>query len=621
MIRRVFEKTILLNRIIKRLIMIFFDSIIIVSVLLISFSIRFDYLYWPKTEELFWIIFGAPLLAIPILFSFKFYQSVVRYIGVQALPSIVQALTLYSVMWGLLGYMANVDGIPRSVILINWMLIIITLCSSRILARWIFNNNSANNSKKNNVIIYGAGSAGRELSHALQLSIDFKLVAFIDDDEAKQGTYINNIPVYSNNKIESLINNKNINEILIALPSISRSKRNKIIENLKNHSVHIRILPSVSKLTEGKIKIEDLLEINIEDLLGRNSILPNKELLKINITNKVVMVTGAGGSIGSELCRQILTLNPHKIVLYEISESALYTIDQELSNMKNMGVEVISIIGSVRDFLDVKNAIKIFKVQTIYHTAAYKHVPLVESNQIQGLLNNSIGTMNAVEAAISEEVETFVLISTDKAVRPTNTMGASKRIAELILQGLSKQPHQTCLSIVRFGNVLESSGSVIPLFKKQIKKGGPITVTDKNIERYFMTIPEAVELVIQSGAMGHNGDVIVLDMGTPVKIYDLAKKMINLSGLKVLNKENPDGDIEIIFTGLRPGEKLYEELLIGNKVLKTQNKLIMRAQEEMINWAILNPILIKLNHALINGELNKTKEIIKELVPEFQPDD
>ena len=385
-------------------------------------------------------------------------------------------------------------------------------------------------------------------------------------------------------------------------------------------SLIVKSLPSLHELLEGKVSINDLREIKIKDLLGR-PITPSDEfqLTSDNIGN-VVMVTGAGGSIGSELCRQIFSLNPHKIILYEISESALYTIDQELISIKNIGIEVIPIIGSVRDLLDMKATIKSFKVQTIYHAAAYKHVPLVESNQIQGVLNNSIGTLHAVNAAISEKVETFVLISTDKAVRPTNTMGASKRIAELILQGLSMQDHQTCLSIVRFGNVLDSSGSVIPLFKQQIKKGGPLTVTDINIERYFMTIPEAVELVIQSGAMGHNGDVLVLDMGRPVKIYDLAIKMINLSGLKVLNKENPDGDIEIICTGLRPGEKLYEELLIGKETHKTENKLIMRAKEEMIEWVTLHPILIKLNSALVNGDLNKTKKILKDLVPEYQPD-
>ena len=329
-------------------------------------------------------------------------------------------------------------------------------------------------------------------------------------------------------------------------------------------------------------------------------------------------VTGAGGSIGSELCRQIISLKPKKIILYEISEASLYLIDYELNNLKKSHVEIIPIIGSVKNFLDLKNTIRSHMVNTIYHTAAYKHVPLVESNPVQGLLNNSIGTMYAAKAAIEEKVETFVLISTDKAVRPTNIMGASKRIAELILQGLSKESHKTCLSMVRFGNVLNSSGSVIPLFNKQIKEGGPVTVTDFNIERYFMTIPEAVELVIQSGAMSYSGDVLLLDMGKPVKIYDLAVKMIKLSGLKVLDKENPNGDIEIISTGLRPGEKLFEELLIGKKAFKTDHKLIMRAQEKMIEWDISEPLLSKLNNALTNGDLNKIKEILHQLVPEYK---
>jgi len=633
------SKLINLDRIVKQFFTIFVDSICIVLVLISSFSISLNHWYWPK-DELFWIIFGAPVIAIPVFFSFRLYRSVIRYIGFKALASIAQAVTLYAVIWGLFSLMSNhpaimrvldieynfslsggyFEGVSRSVILINWMLALIVIGSSRLLARWIFSDNNLYISReKNNVIIYGAGAAGRQLSQALQLSTEYKHVAYIDDSLGRDGTYINNIPVFSYNSIQKIIEKNDISEVFLALPSISRKKRNEIIEKLSTFSVYVRRLPSVSELTEGKVKIDDLLEIDIGDLLGRETVAPNEKLLKTKITDKVVLVTGAGGSIGAELCRQILSLKPKKLILFEVSESSLYQIEQELININRSNIEIHPVIGSVRDFKRLKDIFNYFKVQTIYHAAAYKHVPLVEYNQSQGVLNNAIGTMLAAEAAISEKVETFVLISTDKAVRPTNTMGATKRVAELVLQALSKQANSTCLTMVRFGNVLDSSGSVIPLFKKQIKQGGPITVTDINIVRYFMTVSEAVELVIQAGAMGKGGDVFVLDMGEPVKIYDLAVKMIQLSGLQVLDNNNSDGDIEIIYTGLRPGEKLYEELLVGNNVTETENKLILRAQEEMIDWEILKPILNELKEVSLNNESARIQELLIELIPEFNP--
>jgi len=406
---------------------------------------------------------------------------------------------------------------------------------------------------------------------------------------------------------------------LLALPSISRKKRNEIIEKLSPFSVHVRSLPSVSELAEGKVKIDDLLEIDIRDLLGRELVQPNKNLLKIKITDKVVLVTGAGGSIGSELCRQILSLKPKQLILFEVSESSLYHLEQELTSTNISNIEIFPVLGSVRDLKRMKDIFSYYAVQTIYHAAAYKHVPLVEYNPSQGILNNAIGTMLAAEAAIAEKVETFVLISTDKAVRPTSTMGAAKRVAELVLQALAQKPNNTCLTMVRFGNVLDSSGSVIPLFKKQIQEGGPITVTDANMVRYFMTIPEAVELVIQAGAMSEGGDVFVLDMGKPLKIYDLALNMIQLSGLQVLDDNNPDGDIEIKFTGLRPGEKLYEELLVGDNTTETENKLIMRAHETMIDWDDLKPMLNELEEASINAEHKKIRKLLKQIVPQFKP--
>ena len=620
--------------------MVFVDSVLTVSVLLSSFSIVLGYWYWPN-EETFWIIFGTPVVAIPVFISFRLYRSVVRYIGTRALWSIAQAVTLYAFVWGFFSLMSNhpymmrvlgidsnpfaisgiyFEDIPRSVIFINWMLTIIVIGGVRVVARWIFaNKNLFTNKEKTNVLIYGAGSAGRQLSHALQLSTEYKHVAYIDDSLAKDRAYINNIPVFAYENIRKLIKKNNVSEVLLALPSVSLKKRNEIIEKLSPLPVHVRSLPSVSELAQGKVKINDLLEIDIRDLLGREPVKPNEKLLKVKITNKVVMVTGAGGSIGSELCRQIIYLKPNRLILFDISEAALYQIEQEIIKIGISNVEIIPIMGSVCSHNQLKRILNLYKVETIYHAAAYKHVPLVELNQAEGVLNNSIGTMVIAEAAIASNVETFVLISTDKAVRPTNIMGATKRVAELVLQAFAEQSHNTCFTMVRFGNVLDSSGSVIPLFKKQIREGGPITVTNVNVVRYFMTIPEAVELVLQAGAMGQGGDVFVLDMGKPVKIYDLAVKMIQLSGLQVLDENNLDGDIEIKYTGLRPGEKLYEELLVGDNVTLTDNKMIMRANEEMIDWDNLKPMLNELKDASINAEQEKIRELLIQIVPVFNP--
>jgi len=606
--------------------MILVDSITVVFVLLFSFSLRLDYWYWPNDETV-WVIFGAPLIAIPALYSFRLYQSIVRYIGLSALWSIFQAVTFYALAWGVLILTLNLEidipgisnSIPRSVIFINWMLTIITIGSIRVGAQFIFSDKQySSGSKKTNVIIYGAGQSGRQLSHALQLSSEYKHVAYIDDNSNKNGEYINNIPVFSYNKIGSLIKKHNISEILLALPAISLRKKKEIIIKLKVFPVQVRSLPSVSKLAEGKVKINDLLEIDIGDLLGRSPVIPNEGLLKVKITGKVVLVTGAGGSIGSELCRQIISLKPKNLILFEANEPALYQIEQDLILLNTLGIKIFPVLGSVRDSKRMEYIFNYYKVQTIYHAAAYKHVPIVEFNPSQAVLNNSIGTMLAAEAAIAGNIETFVLISTDKAVRPSSTMGATKRIAELVLQALAKQKHNTCLTMVRFGNVLDSSGSVIPLFRKQIRDGGPITVTDINMVRYFMTIPEAVELVIQAGAMGTGGDVFVLDMGEPMKIYDLAVKMINLSGLQLLDNHNPDGDIEIKCTGIRPGEKLYEELLVGKDATKTENKLIMRANEEMIEWDKLKLTLSMLNKASINNDLEMIQKLIREIIPGFK---
>jgi len=603
----------------KQAIMLLFDSVALVAILFASFAIRLGRWHF-HGDDLIWAIAFAPVLAVPIFVRFGLYRSVVRYLGYRALWSVGQAVTLYALLWGLIGFMAAVDGIPRSVILINWMLCILVIGGSRMFARWLLTAKAeADEDNKENVVIYGAGDAGRQLSNALGQSSEYNHVAFVDDSTDKQGSYIGGVPVESPGKLSELIEEKKVSEVLLALPSASRKHRNEIIETIRPLLVNVRSLPSVSDLAQGKVRIDDLREISIKDLLGRDAVEPNRELLKANIADKVVMVTGAGGSIGSELCRQIVFLKPKQLILFEVNEFSLYQVDQELERIGMPNVEILPILGSVRDRERLEKICRHFAVQTIYHAAAYKHVPLVEFNNSEGILNNSIATRVVAEVAIAAKVETFVLISTDKAVRPTNTMGATKRVAELVLQAFAEQKHGTCFAMVRFGNVLDSSGSVIPLFKQQIKAGGPVTVTDENIVRYFMTIPEAVELVIQAGAMSKSGDVFVLDMGEPVRIYDLAKKMIQLSGLQVWDENNPDGDIEIKCTGLRPGEKLYEELLVGDNTSKTDNPLIMRAEEVKLDWGTLEPILDQLQEAATISNQERIRELLIEAVAEFRP--
>jgi FlaA1/EpsC-like NDP-sugar epimerase len=599
----------------KQAIMLSFDAISIICLIYAAFWIRLGYFFYPSGNEgLLIAIYGSPLVAMPIFTGFGLYREVIRFVGFKALWNIIQAVSIYAMLWGLTVFMANIEDVPRSVILINWALAILVIGSSRLFARWLFSEVAS----QNRVVIYGAGSAGRQLSDALKQSKEYNPIAFIDNSESIHKTIINGLKVYPTDKLQSLIDTKDVKVVLIAMPSLKRSERQEIISFLEPYKVEVRSVPGVTELAQGKVKVNDLLEIDLSDLLGRDSVKPNKELFEKNISNKVVMVTGAGGSIGSELCRQIVSLRPRMLLLFEVSEPSLYQIEQELKENNEFNIEVCPILGSVTD---KERALKIcehYGVQTIYHAAAYKHVPLVEYNSSQGVFNNAIGTMLLAQAAIALNVETFVLISTDKAVRPSNYMGASKRVAEMVLQALAQRTHNTCFTMVRFGNVLDSSGSVIPLFKKQIKEGGPLTVTHIDIVRYFMMIPEAVELVIQAGAMAEGGEVFVLDMGEPVRIYDLAVKMINLSGLELLDESNPEGDIEIQYTGLRPGEKLYEELLIDGKFSLTENKLIMRTEEEMMPWDKLEPILTEIHN---KGTFVETEELYKKIVkmvPEFK---
>ena len=617
MFQTILRKILELSRINKASLAIFFDSISIIIVLLASFSLRVGEFYVPA-PNLTLLIFGCPVVAIPIFIRFGLYRSIIRFIGFRDLWKIIKASTLYALIWSIIALMFEIQGV-RSVVVINWLIVMIYINGSRMFVRWLLTDLIHN--KYINVVIYGAGSAGRQLMYALKQSDEYNPVGFVDDSIEIHNTTIDGIDVIAPKNLANLISKKRIKEILLAMPSLSRVKRTEIINFLETYPLIVKSLPSVSEITDGKVTIEDLQEIKIEDLLGRDQVQPSKQLLKTNILDKVVMVTGAGGSIGSELCRQIIVLRPKKLILLDISESSLYQIDQELSDMDIDDVLIYPILASIRDNKRLKKIFRLYKVQTIYHAAAYKHVPLVEYNSSEGVLNNAIGTMIIAETAIAEKIETFVLISTDKAVRPTNTMGASKRVAELVLLALSKENHNTCLTMVRFGNVLDSSGSVIPLFRKQIKNGGPITVTDVNIVRYFMTVHESVELVIQAGAMSTGGDVFILDMGEPILINDLAVKMIKLSGLNLIDENHPDGDIEIIYTGLRPGEKLYEELLVGLSTSETENKLIMRAEDESRDWQVLKPFLESITDAAMNSDQQRTRNLLIELIPEFIPKD
>ena len=619
----------------KQTIMLIVDCVLLIGILFASYSIRLDYWYFPKDDTIR-LILAAPIIGIPVFIKLGMYQLVIRHISLKALLSLVNAVTLYALIWGLFSFLSQADFakakgfdvgiIPRSVIIINWLLAIIVICGSRVVAKFFLNyefiSKSGNFNGKNRVLIYGAGSAGVQLSSALNNSSEFNPVGFIDDNKDLQGSSVSGLNVFSVNNIEELINSLKVDEVLIALPSASRSDRFNIIDKLERYPIVVRTLPGLTEIAQGKVKIDDLLQVSIKDLLGRKSVEPNESLLGKNITDKTVVVTGAGGSIGSELCRQIILLKPKALILYEINELALYAIEKELSNINiHYSFKIYPVLGSVNNKKRLENLFNRFEVDTIYHSAAYKHVPMVEFNTTEGVENNIFGTFNCALSAIDAGVKTFVLISTDKAVRPTNTMGATKRAAELILQALSVKQNFTTFTMVRFGNVLGSSGSVIPLFKKQIIDGGPITVTDKKIIRYFMTVTEAVELLIQAGAMGTGGDVFVLDMGKPVQIQDLAEKMIQLSGLKIKNEFNPNGDIEIKYTGLRAGEKLYEELLIGDNVSVTANPLIMRAQEDMIAWNELKELLNNLNICNDNYDYVNAREILKKIVPGFKSED
>jgi FlaA1/EpsC-like NDP-sugar epimerase len=611
------------SRRIKRTVTLLFDFIVITLALWVSFSLRLGEFYWPEGSVI-WLFAVAPFIATPIFIKLGLYRAIIRYIGFHSLWVVVKAVSLYSLLITFFVVLANIEVVPRSVHIINWLVTLFVVGGSRMLVRWwLAGAVPANVSATRNVVVYGAGSSGTQVLDQLRIKNGMKVVAFIDDETSLHSRQIRDIRVRPFSHLSRLIERYGVKDVLLAMPSVSRSRRNQIIALLEPYPVTVKTLPTLAEIAEGEVTVDDIRDVEIEDLLGRDQVLPNKSLMAKNIHNKVVMVTGAGGSIGAELCRQILQQKPKEIVLFEHSEFALYMIEHDLKNQPISEEVVIKpVLGSVTDSDRVLLACQAAHVETVYHAAAYKHVPLVEQNPREAIKNNILGTLYTAEAALKSKVKDFILISTDKAVRPTNTMGASKRMAELVLQALSNKHRgvsATQFAMVRFGNVLGSSGSVIPLFKKQIKEGGPVTVTDPKIIRYFMTIPEAAQLVIQAGAMAKGGDVFVLDMGDPVKILELAKRMIHLSGLEVKGDDTPHGDIEIKFTGLRPGEKLYEELLIGNDVKNTDHEKIMRANESMIPWEELNVLIRRLQQAINDNDDVEIRAVLSEAVVGYKP--
>jgi FlaA1/EpsC-like NDP-sugar epimerase len=620
----------LLPRPVKRALALGADAFVCAMTVWLAFNLRLEsWTAWSPAH--FTAFMGSVAFALPVFIVFGLYRAIFRYSGLPALITVMRAVALYGIIYCVAFTLISVPGVPRSIGILQPLLLLVGVSLSRAFVRyWLggIYQSIVGNEDLPRVLIYGAGSAGRQLAAALKTSPELVLVGLLDDDDRLHGQVLNGLKIYNPATLVTSVAKLRVTQVFLALPSASRVRRNEILELARAARVQVRTLPSVLELAQGKVQVSDLKELDIEDLLGRDPVPPDPLMLAKNITGKVVMVTGAGGSIGSELCRKILKTRPEVLLLVELTEFALYAIEHELQSTMaedgESGVRVVPLLASVRDVSRIDEILRTWKPHTIYHAAAYKHVPLVEHNPAEGLKNNVLGTLNTARLAATHGVSDFVLISTDKAVRPTNVMGASKRLAEMVLQAeaavMAKAGGKTRFSMVRFGNVLGSSGSVVPLFRKQIKEGGPITLTDERITRYFMTIPEAAQLVIQAGAMASGGDVFVLDMGEPVRIADLACRMVELSGLALKDEANPNGDIEITVTGLRPGEKLYEELLIGDNPLPTSHPRIMKAHEDYLPWDVLQAKLSDLGLALDANNVPLIRNLLKDLVPGYQPD-
>jgi len=609
----------------------------------LAFTLRLEVWHFPTLQQA-WVYVAAPMIFLPIFIRLGLYRAIFRYTGLATMQTLLRAAVIYGVLLLVLILLTFPAGVPRSVGVLQPVLFLGLISNSRAWARfWL--NKGARSELRHRLLIYGAGSAGAQTGAAVANAGEFELLGFIDDAPDKIGRHINGVPVFGPANVAETVERLGITDILLAIPSVTRQRRHQIIEVLRALPVHIRTLPGMADLATGRVSISDFRELDIEDLLGRAPVPANSALLARDLNQKVVLVTGAGGSIGSELCRQIFEEHPEKLLMLEHDEYSLYAIHQEMESVLRARAsefpaagrtapQVVPLLGNIRDFRRVYDIMRAYGPHTVYHAAAYKHVPMVEHNPCEGISNNVIGTLNVARAAMESSVASFVLISTDKAVRPTNVMGATKRMAELILQALAaevmvrfddKQPvaglvrNRTRFCMVRFGNVLGSSGSVVPLFRSQIEAGGPVTVTHEEVTRYFMTIPEAAQLVLQAGAMGQGGEVFVLDMGQPVPIIQLARRMIELSGQSVRSADNPDGDIEIAITGLRPGEKLYEELLIGDNPSPTAHSRIMQARESLVAWEELRPRLTVLEAAAQRNDVETARGVLKQLVNGYSP--
>ena len=572
------------------------------------------------TPDVVLLTLVAIVVTVPVAWHMGLYRSIVRYMGADLFVAGSKTALTVTALVGLLVYAGKLVSAPLRWSIGFFALGLIFIVGSRFLARVFLNRR---NLDREPVIVYGAGEGGARLVASLKGGDDFIPIALVDDNMYLHGKRVNGVEVYSPSQIERLIHDSDATRVLLAMPSAPRRTRRMVLERLSDFPVHVQTIPEIRDIVTGKARVDDIRDVDVEDLLGRDAVPPDPKLLRASISGKTVMVTGAGGSIGSELCRQIIELGPKTLVLYEISEIALYNIAKELRGIAetmHLQCEIVLLIGSVHHIDRVREVLEVYGINTVYHAAAYKHVDVVEHNLLEGVHNNVFGTLHIAKAAIEAGTDTFVLISTDKAVSPTSVMGATKRFAELILQGLQDEHPSICFSMVRFGNVLASSGSVVPLFREQIRKGGPVTVTHREIIRYFMTIPEAAQLVIQAGAMATGGDVFVLDMGQPVKIRDLARRMINLMGLTVRDENNPDGDIAITYTGLRPTEKLFEELLVGTDVSGTNHPRIMRASEQYIPFDDLVPLLEELKTASLHLDRNRAREVLKRAVAGYAPE-
>lgn len=613
------DRILSLSRLPKQSLKLGLDIVLLPVCLWLAFAFRLD-AWWPaELAEFAWLFPWTIALAVPLFIRAGMYRAMVRYVGLRNIVAMAEAITLHVALLTAVLMIGGSEGFPRSVLAIYWALCLLLVAGTRLLVRSYLRHYIKVKGQPRRAMIFGAGRRGAELAHALQESLEYTPVAFVDDKQALHHTEIHGLPVYSSDRIGDLVTQLGAEDLFLAIPSASKSRIREVLSRFEHLPINIRTVPVIADLLTrisepGEFDAED-----VSDLIGRDPVPVDDKLLQPTLFGKSVMVTGAGGSIGSELCRQILRINPSKLILFEVSEAALYVIDRELKAWAGPSTDIIPVLGTVTDRERIRSVIRKYKIQTIYHAAAFKHVPLVEDNPVAGVENNAFGTWHMANVAVTEDVETFVLVSTDKAVRPTNVMGASKRLAELCVQGLAERPSGTRFTIVRFGNVLGSSGSVVPLFQEQIAEGGPVTVTHPDVTRYFMTIPEAASLVIQAASMGQGGDVFVLDMGQTIKVLDIAKRLIRLAGLRVRNDACPSGDIEILFTGLRSGEKLYEELLIGENPEATSHPRIIRAREAKLDWAQLTKAIDALELACRNYDKDAVRSLLQHAVKGYSP--